>query len=72
MSLKRRSFAPMTTSDDNLKAPARRAEYPGMFAHMLLGPDLRTPEERLEAERKEHARRNGRRAKDWWLKTKQE
>jgi hypothetical protein len=48
-----------------------RAERPGMFAHLSLGPDPRSPEEQLEAERKEGARRTGRRSKDWWLKSTQ-
>lgn len=38
------------------------------WAHLFLGPDTRTPEERAEAQRRENARRKGRRVKDWWKK----
>lgn len=63
----------MNTSDHTSSNPEThtpgRAEYPGMFNHMFLGPDTRSLEERCEADRKERARRTGRRSKDWWLKS---
>lgn len=49
--------------------PKKFERLDNSWAHLFQrGKDPRTPEERAECERREHARRKGRGRTDWWKK----
>lgn len=54
----------MKTEDD--QPTPGRGETPNMFGHFFPGYARRKPEEQLEAERKERARRGGKGRRNWW------